>query len=125
MGIYPYPELVVQWQSPGTSHGLQGWQHIRELNIAHISTADLTLTLTPDVGDPIVLIVPNSNGIHTKTKVTPFRNKFKIVSYQVTSAEPFRLFESDLEVKVRSWGSTDAYQIVQPFGGPSRAAAAV
>jgi hypothetical protein len=121
----PYPELVVQWQSPGTSHGLQGWQHIRELNIAHISTADLTLTLTPDVGDPIVLIVPNSNGIHTKTKVTPFRNKFKIVSYQVTSAEPFRLFESDLEVKVRSWGSTDAYQIVQPFGGPSRAAAAV
>jgi hypothetical protein len=123
--VSPFPESVVEWQSESTSHGLLGWQHVRELNIAHISTADLTLTIIPDVGDPISVVVPNSAGIQTKTKVTVFANKAKLYSYRLSSDEPFRVFEPDVEVKVGYWGRTDPYDIVKPFGGPSQAKALV
>lgn len=123
--VQPFPESVVEWQSESTSHGMLGWQHVRELNIAHISTADLTLTIIPDVGDPIIVDVPNSNGVQVKTKVTVFANKAKLFSYRLSSDEPFRVFEPDIECKVGEWGRTDTYQIVKPFGGPSKAGALV
>jgi hypothetical protein len=123
--VSPFPESVVEWQSESTSHGLLGWQHVRELNIAHISTADLQLTIVPDVGDPIVVEVPNSGGIQTKTKVTVFANKAKLFSYRLSSPLPFRVFEPDIEVKVKQWGSEGGYDIVKPFGGPSAAKALV
>lgn len=116
----PYPELVREWHTEGTSHGLPSWQHVKELNIAHISTADLTLTLTRDFGTPIVVTVPNSGGIQTKTLVQiPPPSKFKIVSYNVTSTEPFRLWVEDLECWVCDWESDGGYKRVKPFGGPS------
>jgi hypothetical protein len=120
-----FPESVVEWQSESTSHGLLGWQHVRELNIAHISTADLTLTIIPDVGDPIVLTVPNSGGVQTKRKVTVPANKAKLYSYRLSSTEPFCVFAPDIECKIKQWGSTDSYQVVKPFGGPSEAKALI
>jgi hypothetical protein len=120
-----FPESVVEWQSESTSHGLLGWQHVRELNIAHISTADLTLTIIPDVGDPIVLTVPNSGGVQTKRKVTVPANKAKLYSYRLSSTEPFCVFAPDIETKVGMWGRTDSYTIVKPFGGPSEAKALI
>jgi hypothetical protein len=123
--VSPFPESVVEWQSEFTSHGLLGWQHVRELNIAHISTEDLQLTIVPDVGDPIIVEVPNSNGLQVKTKVTVFANKAKLFSYRLSSSVPFRVFEPDIEVKVKQWGSEGQYEIVKPFGGPSAAKALV
>jgi hypothetical protein len=123
--VSPFPESVVEWQSEFTSHGLLGWQHVRELNIAHISTADMELTIVPDVGDPIVVEVPNSGGLQVKTKVTVFANKAKLFSYRLSSSAPFRVFEPDIEVKVKQWGSESGYEIVKPFGGPSAAKALV
>jgi hypothetical protein len=123
--VSPFPESVVEWQSESTSHGLLGWQHVRELNIANISTADMQLTIIPDVGDPIVVEVPNSGGIQKKEKVTVFSNKAKLYSYRLSSPLPFRVFEADIEVKVKEWGSEGGYNIVKPFGGPSAAKALV
>jgi hypothetical protein len=120
----PYPELVKEWHTEGTSHGLAGWQHVKELNIAHLSTADLTLTLIRDFGAPIVVTVPNSGGIQTKTLVqVPPPSKFKIVSYNLTSTQPFRLWVEDLEVFVVDWESDGGYKLVKPFGGPSKLSA--
>lgn len=122
----PYPELCRNWQSEGVSHGIVGWQHIREMNIGHISTANLSLTLTPDYGPPIVLTVPNSGGIQTKTKITVIGpNKFKVLRYGVTSSSPFRLFLESMESKIGAWGRSGAYQVVKPFGGPSKLGAQV
>lgn len=122
----PYPELVREWHTEGTSHGLPGWQHVKELNIAHLSTADLTLTLIRDFGSPIVVTVPNSGGIQTKTLVQiPPPSKFKIVSYNITSESPFRLWVEDLEVWVCDWESDGGYKMLRPFGGPSKLEALV
>lgn len=32
---------------------------------------------------------------------------------------PFRLYQKDVEVRMKSWGDDTAYSIVRPFGGPS------
>jgi hypothetical protein len=119
----PYPESVVEWQSEYTSHGLMGWQHIREMNIAYASTTDLTLELDfrggPTDGLPtITLTIPASGGLQTKYKTPIPANKFKLIAYRLSSASPFFLFKSRCEAKVKWWGSSANYQIITPFGGP-------
>jgi hypothetical protein len=108
-----------------TSHGFMGWQHVREVNIGHRSTADLTLVITPDVGLGYGFTIPNSHDLVTKTKVTINPMKGKIFQYYVTSTAPFYLFLNDVEIKLGLWGRTGPYQNVKPFGGPSRPGALV
>jgi hypothetical protein len=121
----PFPELVKRWQTEGMSHGNTGWQHIREMNLAHISTADLSLVLTFDYWPTITVLVPNSGGAQKKTRIVIPENKFKIVSYALSSTAPFRLFVNDVEVKVGPWKRTDAYRVLKPFGGQTQEAARI
>lgn len=124
----PFPELVVEWQTEMTSLGTDGWQHLREFNIAHVSTADLILTIVFDPGaapQTIVLTVPNSGGLQAKTKITCPRNKFKLVSFRLSSAEPFRVFENDVECKVGPWGREEPYRNLKVIGGGSAPGAQV
>lgn len=120
--MQPFPASVPEWQTELNSLGGTGWQHIREMNIAHISTADLVLTLTFDIGaSPTILsiVIPNSGGGQAKTKVTIPRNKFKLVAFRLSSTAPFRHFKEDMECKIGDWGRTDPYRNIKPFGGPS------
>src|SRR6185437_1451138 len=48
LAFQPWPELCLNWQTEMTSLGMVGFAHAREMNLAHISTADLTLILTFD-----------------------------------------------------------------------------
>lgn len=115
----PYPELALDWGTELLSHGLEGYGHIGEMNVAHISTADITLTLTPDVGPVQVITIPNSGGAQVKVLVIPPAFKWKLLGYQFSSSAAFRLWKEDVEVKVGQWGREDKYQIVKPFGGES------
>lgn len=120
--MQPFPASVGEWQTELNSLEGVGWQHIREMNIAHISTEDLTLTLTFDTGaspNQISIRIPNSGGGQAKTKVTIPRNKFKLVAFRLSSTAPFRHFQEDMECKIGSWGRTDPYRNIKPFGGPS------
>lgn len=121
----PYPELTMNWTAPQTALGLTGWGHLRELNLAHISTANLTLTLSFDAWPQILLTIPNSGGVMQKVKITLPANKFKLVQPSLTSTAPFRLFAPDLEVKLGQWGRSSGYQVLKPFGGPNQAGAEV
>lgn len=95
----------------------QGWQHAREMNVAHASTSDLTLLLNFDQGAPITLTIPNSSGATIKTKVTLPPNKWKMVEIFISSAQPFKMWTNDLEMKVKSWGSAEAYRLLRPVSG--------
>lgn len=121
----PFPELCLDWQSEGTSHGLLGWQHSRMMNIAHISTADLSLVLVYDGVAQAPIVVPNSGGLQVKTKVIIPAAKFKVCSYRLSSGVAFRHFQQDLEVWVRAWGSEGPYLTARPFGGRSNEGAEV
>lgn len=124
----PFPASVVEWQTELNSLGGVGWQHLREMNVAHISTADLTLTLTFDIGavpTSITLTIPNSGGGQAKTKVTIPVNKFKLVAFRLSSTAPFRHFKEDMECKVGNWGRQEPYRNIKPFGGESSTGAEV
>ena len=97
-----------------TSLNNVGWQHAREMNISHASQADLTLLLTFDQWPNIVLTIPNSVGKEIKQKVTLPPNKFKLVEIFLSSALPFKLWASDLEMKIGQWGRSDAYRVLKP-----------
>lgn len=115
----PFPEKVTEYQTEFTANGLTGWQHLREFNIAHISTTDLTLTLQFDQWPTIALTIPNSGGAQFKYKTPTLINKFKLVSYRVSSASGFYLFKDQCEAKIKPWGSTSGYSTIRPFGGMS------
>ena len=124
----PFPPSVTEWQTQLTSLGGVGWQHIREMNIAYISTTALTLKLQFDPGaspNSITLTIPSSNGLQSKLKVTVPRNKFKLVSFGVTSSAPFSLFQEDMECKIGMWGRQTPYLNIKPIGGDAAAGATV
>ena len=108
------PELATRWRAFPTTHGLPGYQSIFLIYVPHISTADLQLNLTPDIGPPISLTIPNSGGVFAKNLVLVPANKFKSVQYEITSAQPARIFLNSVEVHVRPWIGDDV--IRQPFG---------
>jgi hypothetical protein len=94
-----------------------GWQHAREMNLAYNSSQPLTLLLTFDQWPAITLTVPSSGGADIKNKVTLPVNKFKMMEIFVSSTVAFRMFVADLELKIRSWGSSGAYRLERPVSG--------
>jgi hypothetical protein len=116
----PEPELTQYWITQGTDHDLNGFMHVKEVQIAHISTADIVLTVSAHI-TPLVLTVPNSGGIYKKTYLILPANKAKLYTYSLTSAAGFRLFKRDCEVHVKAWGSQGPYQSFNPFGDYHRA----
>lgn len=122
----PYPEQSVFWNTEMLSFG-NGWQSIYYVNLPHISTADITLTLTFDQGpvSTVTLTVPNSGGNFIKTLVPIGANKFKLVSFTATSTAKATIFREQLEVWVKPWGSAGPFTPVRPFGGASNEGAEV
>jgi hypothetical protein len=121
----PYPELTKNWTTEMTSLGLTGWGHLRELNIPYVSTSAVTLVINFDAWPQIAVNLPSTGGLMQKVKITMPSNKFKLAQFALTSAAGFRVFASDLEVKLGQWGRTDAYSVAHPFGGPDSTGAVV
>jgi hypothetical protein len=93
-----------------------------------MSTTALTLTLVFDPGAvpaQITLPVPSSGGLQAKLKIPVPVNKFKLVSFRLSSSAPFRVFGSDFECKVGAWGRTDAYRNIKPIGDQTAGGATV
>lgn len=100
-----------------TSLAGSGWQHARDMDIAFASTTDLNLLLTFDQWPNINLTIPSSGGATLKTTVELPANKWKMMEIFLSSAQPFLLWTNDLEMKVRSWGSTGPYRVERPVSG--------
>ena len=120
----PSPELVLNWIPQPTTLDSIGFLHVRSLEIAHISTADITLTMITDDGtnapSTVTYTIPNSGGLFKKTYVIVQAKKFKSFIPQLTSTAGFRVFQRDLECTWKSWGDPGPYQQAKPFGDLSR-----
>lgn len=113
------PDAGLTWYTQLSALGGQGWQHIREMNVCYSATAAVTMTLRFDPGAvpaSIVITLPSTGGVESKTKVTIPANKFKLASVSLVSTAPVRVFGTDFECKIKSWGSTDSYRIVPITG---------
>jgi hypothetical protein len=112
------PARDLSWTSFGTSFGLKGFLHLRQLELAWVSTAPITLTATPYDGQaPASITIPSSGGAYQKA-IFPFSaNKGHLFSFTVSSPAPFQIFNDDTELYVGEWGRQDAYAVFRGFGG--------
>ena len=119
----PVPESARVWETPPLSPGISGYGYIRDLYLAHDSTKDLSLEVTLD-GVPQPPIPTSASGGYQKSYVLPPVWKFKSIVFRISSSDPFRLYQRDCEVRIKSWGSGESFSTVRPFGGPSVASGA-
>lgn len=116
------PAAVTHWECRETSNGLLGFQHLRDMNITLRSNTTVTLTLTLDATTVQTYTLASTAGLRQKVYVPMHSNKFKLVKYSLDSSDvtqPFRLYESDLEVRTKQWLTSLGYTVVKPFGAES------
>lgn len=114
----PTPESALVWTTQATSHGLRGFQHVRQVSVSYRSTATVTLTITAfDGTSPAAITLPNTGGAVQKVTFPLTFNKGMQYTYSFTSAAPFAVYEDDLEVVVGAWGRTDQYTNYPLVGG--------
>jgi len=119
----PDEEEIKHWEFPKTSHGFPGWQHVRDLYLALVSTDTITLTVEVD-GESETYTVPSTNGVRTKQHVWLRPLKGKMFRYKLDCSAPFRIYGEDCEVRVKPWNTGLGYQLVSPFreaGAPTPA----
>jgi hypothetical protein len=108
------------WKTEPTTHGLTGFQHLRDAHIAVMgATQPATLTITVDGVNYNYTIAANG-GAYQKPEIDLTAIKGKWFQYMVSCAVPVRVFKTHCELRVKSWGSEGAYQVVNPFGDASR-----
>jgi hypothetical protein len=115
----PEPEQAGVWETQVTSFDLPFYSHMREVMIAHRSTADITMAVTTD-GVTNTYPIPSSSGDRVRTYLTTKAIKAKYHKFRFTSSQPFGLWIKDIEVRVGAWGRTDSYTTQRPFGDISR-----
>lgn len=120
----PAPDAATEWRTQPTTHDLPGYLSVRDMLVAHQSTAELTLTVSYTGGPVQIYAIPASLGAYARTYVVMQAGKGRAVTYRLTSTQPFRLFQKDMSVRVQGWGVPSGYLSALPFGGPSRAAGA-
>lgn len=116
----PEPEQALTWETQVTSFDLPFFHHIREVMIAHRSTANITMTITTD-GVSNVYTIPHGSGDRVRSYLPTKAVKAKYHKFRFTSSAPFGLWLPDIECRVGAWGRSDGYTVQRPFGDISRA----
>lgn len=122
----PVPELATTWQTQQTNHDIPGYHYMRDGWIAYQSAPGAvvpeTLTVTTEYGS-IVYSLPVSTSYKRYYQVfTPQKAKWR--SYRVDSTLGVRMFVKDTTIRIKGWGASGEWMVVQPFGDLSRAAGA-
>jgi hypothetical protein len=116
----PEPEQALTWETQVTSFDLPFFSHIREVMIAHRSTANITMTVITD-GVSNVYTIPHGSGERIRSYLPVRAIKAKYHKFRFTSSVGFGLWINDIEVKAGAWGRGEAYNTIKPFGDISRA----
>lgn len=117
----PEPGLQTRWHIQFTDLDQRGYLHIRDMLIAHRSTANISLVWVVDSTTLPAITISHGSGARVKTYLPMPAIKGKYYSAILTSAASFSLYMVDMEVRVKSWGSPEGYLLKKPFGDISRA----
>lgn len=116
----PVPISVFLWKNQGTTFGMRGYKHLRQVVFAYKATSPVTITITVDDGtapDPIVL--PSTGGLLKKT-VFPFTfNKGLIYFISATSEELWTPYNDETEFWVGAWERTIQYDYFHDVMAPA------
>lgn len=117
----PTPEQAETWQTQGTSFGLTGYMHIKQISVAYASTVDINLAITSfDGQSPAAITLPATGGAFQKTTFQLTPNKGQLYFFRATpaaAAAPFQFFLPDWEVMVGQWGRETPYLRYVNLGG--------
>jgi len=112
------PAQTISFSTLGSSFGMQGYGHLRQIAPAYISTADITLTfISYDGQSPLPIILPSSNGQYVKILFPFSANKGQLFSVVATSTEKFQLFLEDSELSLGPWSRQDQYTVLKTLSG--------
>jgi hypothetical protein len=111
------PEQAETWQTQGTSFGLTGYLHVKQVSAAYASAQAVTLTITSfDGQSPVAIILPPTGGAFQKATFQLTPNKGQLYFFKANSPVPFQMYLPDWEVMVGQWGRQDSY-VRWRFGG--------
>lgn len=114
---FPEPVAVTHWQAQPTSFAFPGYVHVRDMYVAIRSTSAVTLTIVIDAGLTLTYTLPSTNGQRLKIYVRLDSNKGLMYQFALDASSPFRVYEEDLETRVKPWLGVLGYQILRPLGG--------
>lgn len=113
----PTPELVMNWQTQGTSFGQNGYSHVKQLSVAYASTSPVNLTVTTyDGTSPATVVLPATGGAYQKATVPLSFNKGMLYFFQFSSLGGFQLWKDDLEAWVGNWNRQGPYSVFRVGG---------
>jgi hypothetical protein len=107
----PAPELVTTWTTQETTHDFNGWFAHRDGYLPILSSDVVTFTVQTR-GNPngaFVYSLPTTASVYSKIYSVLEPMKALAVTYSLTSPAGFRVFDRDLEFRVKQWGSEGPY----------------
>jgi hypothetical protein len=108
-------ERIGHWEYPHTSHGLSGWQQLRDGYLALNSTGVVTMTVESD--DKVdTYTIPSTAGQRRKLYVKFRPRKGKVFRYSLDGG-PFLLYGDDCELRLKPWNTNLGYAMLSPFKG--------
>jgi hypothetical protein len=120
------PARTITWTTLGTSFGINGYMHIREVELAWISTTPITLAIASyDGQSPQNVVLPSSSGAYVKQLFPLTANKGHLYAFAASSSAPFQLFLDDSEIRVGAWGRQGPYAVERKFAGATTDAGSI
>jgi hypothetical protein len=121
----PDEEEIVNWSFPPTSHGLSGWQQMRDIYLTTANSGALVLTVNSD-SQQDSYDVPSTSGLKRKQHVKLRARKGKLFSYSLVPAQTqdggdgpsFRVYGEDCEARVKVWNTNLGYDLISVFKNP-------
>ena len=102
--------------------GGSGWQHLKEYTLEYSSNSSITVTpVVADEGNgsyaPPAIILPSTGGATTKLHGLWGPNKFKLMQFETVIVNDLtaQVYLDGFSVQKKDWGSSEAYQPVNPF----------
>jgi len=97
--------FAYDWETRFLTHEMPGYFYHGYLYLVHISSADLTFTITDEDGTvKTTTTIPNSAGLHSKSFIRLPVIKGKLFKYRLSSTAVFRVEGQDSELLVKAWG---------------------
>lgn len=109
------PVSLNLWKNQGTTFGIEGYKHLRQILFAYKSTVPVTLTITVFDGvSPSPVTLPSTGGAYQKALFSLTFNKGML--YFITADCPdaeWQPYLSDTEFYVGAWDRAEPYRIVR------------
>lgn len=110
------PSELTHWELQSTSMGFEGWLHIRDGYISIRSTANVTLTITPDTGAAQTFTLPSTSGAKRKLYFQLAMNKAKSYAFALDSTAVFRVYSDESEIRCKQWLTKLGYKNIPLIG---------